>query len=185
LKRTIYLLCLIGVVAIAIAGCGSSGGDSSGASGAGAGAGKGGSGSGGSSSKQVSNPEDTPIAVISANKISGLGQVLVDSEGRTLYDFHKDKRSLYSAKGSACYGPCAEDWPPLLTGGEPGVEGKAIETKLSTLERKDGTLQVTYFGHPLYTYAGDEKPGEANGNDVKAFGGRWYALGPEGEEREG
>jgi predicted lipoprotein with Yx(FWY)xxD motif len=177
-KRTVYALCLIGAIAIAIAiaiaGCGSGGGDSS-ASGA-----SGGSPSGGS--KQVSNPEDIPIAVISAKKAGDLGEVLVDSEGRTLYDFHKDKRSLYSAKDSACYGTCTEEWPPLLTGGEPGAEGKAIETKLSTLARKDGTLQVTYYGHPLYTYAGDKKPGEANGNDVKAFGGEWYALGPEGEE---
>jgi predicted lipoprotein with Yx(FWY)xxD motif len=179
-KRTIYALCLIGAIATVMVGCGSSGGDTSSASTANSG--KSGSGSGGSGSKQVSDPEDTPIAVVSASKIDGLGNVLVDSEGRTLYDFHKDKRSLYSAKASACYGACAEDWPPLLTGGEPKAEGGAIETKFSTLERKDGTLQVTYYGHPLYTYTGDRKPGEANGNDVKAFGGQWYALGSEGEE---
>jgi predicted lipoprotein with Yx(FWY)xxD motif len=177
-KRTIYGLCLIAAIATAIAGCGS--GDTGSTS-----SGKGGSGSGGSGDKQVSNPEDTPIAVISASQAGDLGEVLVDAEGRTLYDFHRDKRSLYSAKESACYGACAEEWPPLLTGGEPGAEGKAIETKLSTLERKDGSLQVTYYGHPLYTYAGDEQPGEANGDDVKAFGGQWYALGPEGEEPEG
>lgn len=178
MRRTIYALCLIGAIAAVIAGCGN-GGDSTSASGSGGG--KEGAGSGGATSNQVSNPEDIPIAVISTGKAGQLGQVLVDSEGRTLYDFHKDKRSLYSAKDSACYGACVEDWPPLLTGGEPGAEGKAMATKLSTLERKDGTLQVTYYGHPLYTYAGDRKPGEANGNEAMAFGGRWYALGPEGE----
>jgi predicted lipoprotein with Yx(FWY)xxD motif len=172
-KRTIYALCLAATVAVVIAGCGS--GDSTGASSASG-------GSGGSGGQQVSNPEDIPIAVISANRVGGLGEVLVDSEGRTLYDFQKDKRSLYSAKDSACYDACAEDWRPLLTGGEPGAEGKAFPTKLSTLERKGGTLQVTYYGHPLYAYVGDKKPGEANGNDVKAFGGQWYAVGPEGEE---
>lgn len=173
MKRTIYALCLLGVIATAIAGCGS---DSSSTSGAES------SGDGGSTGKQGSNPEDFPVAVISAVKVGDLGVILVDSEGRTLYVFHKDKRSLYSARSSACYGACAEKWPPLLTGGEPEAEPKASPTKLSTFKRKDGTLQVTYYGHPLYTYVGDKKPGEANGNDVKAFGGQWYALGPHDQE---
>jgi predicted lipoprotein with Yx(FWY)xxD motif len=167
-KRTICALCVFGAIAAVIAGCGG-GGDSTTASGG----------------TQVSSQEDSSIAVVSAAKVGNVGTVLVDSEGRTLYDFHKDKRSLYSAFSSACYGACAEEWPPLLTEGEPGAEGGAVETKLSTLERKDGTLQVTYYGHPLYTYTGDQKPGEANGNDAKAFGGQWYALGPEGEEPGG
>jgi predicted lipoprotein with Yx(FWY)xxD motif len=172
-KRTIYALCLIGVIATAIAGCGGSG-DSTSASG--------GSGSG---SQQVSNAEDIPpIATVSAVKVGNLGKVLVDSEGRTLYVFHKDKRSLYSAKSSACYGACAETWPPLLTGGETEAEKGASPTKLSTLKRKDGSLQVTYYGHPLYTYVEDKKPGEGNGNGVTAFGGEWYALGPENREPE-
>jgi predicted lipoprotein with Yx(FWY)xxD motif len=175
-KRTIYALCLIGAIAAVIAGCGSSGDSTTSASG------EGGSGSGG---KQVSNPEDVPVAIVSAEKVGDLGKVLVDSEGRTLYVFHKDKRSLYSAKSSACYGACAEAWPPLLTGGEAEAEKDASPTKLSLLTRKDGTLQVTYYGHPLYTYAGDKKPGEGNGNDIKAFGGEWYALGPENQEPEG
>jgi predicted lipoprotein with Yx(FWY)xxD motif len=172
-KRTIYALCLIGVVATVIAGCGGSD-DSVSAS-----------GGDGSGDKQVSNPENIPIAVISTENVGGLGKVLVDAEGRTLYVFHKDKRSLYSAKSSACYGACAEAWPPLLTGGESEAEKGASPTKLSGLKRKDGTLQVTYFGHPLYTYAEDKKPGEANGNGVTAFGGEWSALGPYNEEPGG
>jgi predicted lipoprotein with Yx(FWY)xxD motif len=168
-KRTIYALCLIGVMATLVAGCGSSG-DSTSASA--------GNGSGG---KPVSSSEDIPIAVVSAEKVGDLGKVLVDSEGRTLYVFHKDKRSLYSAKSSACYGACAEAWPPLLTGGETEAGKGASPTKFSGLIRKDGALQVTYYGHPLYTYEGDKKPGEANGNGVKAFGGEWTALGPYNE----
>jgi len=164
-KRTIYALCLIGAIATVIAGCGS-GGDSTGAS----------------DGKQASSPADIPIAIVSAEKVGDLGKVLVDSEGRTLYVFHKDKRSLYSAKSSACYGACAEAWPPLLTGGETEAGKGASPTKFSGLKRKDGTLQVTYYGHPLYTYEEDKKPGEANGNGVTAFGGEWYALGPYNEE---
>ncbi len=177
MKRTIYALCLIGAIATAIAGCGGSG-DSSSASGAH-------SGEGGSGGKQVSNPAAIPLAVVSAQNVGDLGKVLVDSEGRTLYDFHKDRRSRYSAKSSACYGACAKDWPPLLTGGEPEAGTGASPTKLGTFKRKDGTLQVTYFGHPLYTYVGDKKPGEGNGNDAKAFGGQWHALERGGEEPRG
>jgi predicted lipoprotein with Yx(FWY)xxD motif len=174
-KRTIYALCLIAAIATVIAGCGDSG-DTSSASG---------EGSGGSSGQQVSSPEAIAVAAISTEKVGDLGKVLVDSKGRTVYVFHKDKRSLYSAKGSACYGACAEAWPPLLTGGEPEAEKGASPTKLSTLTRKDGTLQVTYYGHPVYTYAEDKKPGEANGNGVTAFGGQWSALGPYNEEPGG
>ncbi len=173
MKRTIYALCLIGVTAAVIAGCGSGGDSSTGGAESSPG--------GGSNGKQVSNAEEFGITIVSARKVGDLGQVLVNSKGRTLYVFHKDKRSLYSAKSSACYGACAEKWPPLLTGGEPEAKPKASPTKLGTFKRKDGTLQVTYYGHPLYTYVGDRKPGEANGNDVKAFGGQWYALGPEGQ----
>lgn len=164
MKRTMYALCVIGAIAVAIAGCGGSG-DSTSASG----------------TTQVSSQDEIPIAVVSAEKVGDLGKVLVDSEGRTLYVFHKDKRSLYSAKSSACYGACAEAWPPLLTGGETEAGKGASPTKFSGLKRKDGTLQVTYFGHPLYTYEGDKKPGEANGNGVHAFGGEWSALGPYNE----
>jgi len=169
-KRTIYALCLGGVIATMIAGCGSS--DST-ANGADSGNGEGGS------SKEASNPGIPGVPVISAKQIGGVGKVLVDSEGRTLYLFDQDQHTLYSAQSSDCYGACAENWPPLLTEGEPEAEDGAFPTKLSTLKRKDGTLQVTYYGHPLYTYVGDKKPGEANGNDVKAFGGQWYASNPE------
>ena len=55
---------------------------------------------------------------------------------------------------------------------------------LGTTKRKDGTLQVTYAGRPLYTYVGDQRPGEANGNDIDPFGAEWYALQPNGQEPE-
>ena len=64
-----------------------------------------------------------------------------------------------------------------------GGEG-ASAAKLGTTKRKDGSVQVTYAGHPLYTYAPDKKPGEANGNDIDSFGAEWYALQGNGEEAE-
>jgi predicted lipoprotein with Yx(FWY)xxD motif len=97
----------------------------------------------------------------------------------TLYDFHKDKGGK-----SACYDACAAAWPPLLTEGNPQAQGPADRSMLGTTKRKDGTLQVTYNGWPLYTYVADQKPGEANGNDIDQFGAEWYALMPNGQEPE-
>ncbi len=108
-----------------------------------------------------------------------LGKVIVDAEGMTMYDFHKDKGTT-----SACYGACAEAWPPLLTKGKPTVSGGAEASLIGITKRKDGTEQVTYNGHPLYGFVEDQKPGETNGNDVDAFGAQWYALMPNGEEPE-
>ena len=109
-----------------------------------------------------------------------LGKVIVDAKGFTLYDFHKDKGGK-----SACYGACAKVWPPLLSEGQPQAGEGAMASKLGTTKRKDGTLQVTYAGWPLYTYEADKKPGDANGNDIDSFGAEWYALQPSGEEAEG
>ena len=106
-----------------------------------------------------------------------LGPVLVDAKGFTLYDFHKDKGTT-----SACYGSCAKIWPPLTTAGAPTASNGAMASQLGTTKRSDGSVQVTYAGHPLYTYVVDKKPGEANGNDFSSFGARWHALKPSGED---
>ncbi len=116
-------------------------------------------------------------AVISLASAPKLGLILVDSKGLTVYDFHKDKGTK-----SSCYGACEQGWPPVISAGQPQAGNGASASKLGTTERKDGTMQVTYAGHPLYTFAGDQKPGEANGNDVSAFGAQWYALKGSGEE---
>lgn len=173
MNKIIYVLCLAAAVAVVIAGCG--GGDST-SSGSAYG------GKGGSGSKRASETAEASAGgdgVVSAAKVSGLGTILVDSEGRTLYDFHKDKGSK-----SACYGACAGAWPPLLTEGDPQAQGPADRSMLGTTKRKDGTVQVTYNGWPLYTYVGDQNPGEANGNDIDQFGAEWYALQPSGQEPE-
>jgi predicted lipoprotein with Yx(FWY)xxD motif len=109
-----------------------------------------------------------------------LGKIIVDSRGRTLYDFHKD-----SGAKSACYGACANIWPPLTSSGRPQAKGGAEASKLGTTQRTDGTTQVTYDGHPLYTYAGDARSGDTKGNGITSFGGSWHALHPSGEEAAG
>ncbi|HVO52858.1 MAG TPA: hypothetical protein VMT37_00440 [Solirubrobacterales bacterium] len=172
-------------LALTIAACGGGGAGSGGAYG-------GGSASGSSESSSESGKgnysyapptpangeaEESGNAYVALGSSAGLGTVLVDSKGFVLYDFHKDQGTT-----SACYGACAEGWPPLLTEGEPKPSNGANASLLGTTERKDGTVQVTYKGHPLYTFAGDQNPGEANGNDVSAFGAQWYALKGNGEE---
>lgn len=119
------------------------------------------------------------VMVIKVGKAGDLGSVITDSAGMTVYDFHKDKGTT-----SSCYGACEGAWPPVITSGEAKAAGGAQSSLLGTTKRKDGTLQVTYNGHPLYTFVGDKKPGEANGNDFSEFGAEWYALEPNGEEPE-
>jgi predicted lipoprotein with Yx(FWY)xxD motif len=112
-------------------------------------------------------------ATVSVRKTK-LGRVLVDGQGRTLYLFEKDK----GAK-SSCAGECAADWPPLMTSGKPKA-GSGVGAKLlGTTVRKAGR-QVTYDGHPLYTYVADSKAGQTNGQGSDAFGAAWYVLAPSG-----
>jgi predicted lipoprotein with Yx(FWY)xxD motif len=161
------------IAVLAIAGCGSSSDNGSSSSSGGA------YGSGEESTKAATKPASTvgTVAVVTAASAPKLGKIIVDSKGFTLYDFHKDKGTT-----SSCYGGCAKVWPPLISEGEPQVGEGAMLSKLGTTQRKDGTLQVTYAGHPLYTYTADTKPGEAKGNDFSSYGAQWYALLPSGEE---
>jgi predicted lipoprotein with Yx(FWY)xxD motif len=119
-----------------------------------------------------------PATVGLAN--SGLGKILVDSQGRTLYLFKKD-----AGTKSACFGACASDWPPLRADGKPAVGSGASASMVGTTTRSDGKPQVTYDGHPLYLYEGDQKPGDTNGQGITAFGAAWYALSPAGNQVSG
>ena len=176
-NRTTYAFALLAIAAaLAIAGCGGSSDDES-AGGGGLYGGKGGSAT---STAEAPAGAESGAAVLTVASAPKVGAVLVDSKGFTVYDFHKDKGTT-----SSCYGACAEGWPPVTTEGAPTSGEGAMAAKLGTTERKDGTTQVTYAGHPLYTFAGDSKPGEANGNDVDAFGAEWYALKGNGQEAEG
>lgn len=185
MNRRTYAFALLALLAVVIAGC--SGGSSStstsetesGAKENASSESSGGGRYGGSESKSAGSESSGGSAAVISLGHTKVGMVLVDSNGLTLYDFHKDKGTT-----SSCYGPCAEGWPPVLSEGKPSVGNGASASKLGTTERKDGTIQVTYAGHPLYTFVEDKKPGEAHGNDVSAFGGQWYALKGNGEEAD-
>jgi predicted lipoprotein with Yx(FWY)xxD motif len=152
---------LVALLALAVAGCGGGGSSES-------------TTATNSESSKEASPE-TGQAVLTSASVSGLGTVLVNSEGLTVYQFLKDKGSTPS-----CYGACEEAWPPVISKGKPTAGEGASASLLGTTERKDGSLQVTYSGHPLYTFIEDKAPGEANGNGSEAFGGLWWALDQEG-----
>jgi predicted lipoprotein with Yx(FWY)xxD motif len=108
---------------------------------------------------------------------SPLGRILVDSKGIALYDFVPDKGTT-----SVCYDACAALWPPLVTNGKP-IAGPGVRASLlGTTKRKDGKLEVTYNGHPLYYWVGDHKPGQTTGQGLNQFGGPWWVLSPVGKE---
>jgi predicted lipoprotein with Yx(FWY)xxD motif len=105
---------------------------------------------------------------------SRYGRILIDGSGRTLYLFSHDRRAA-----STCGGACAVAWPPFLTRGRPHVRGLP-STLLGTTRRGGGSPQVTYAGHPLYYYRGDQRPGEILCQAVQEFGGFWYVVSPRG-----
>jgi predicted lipoprotein with Yx(FWY)xxD motif len=107
-------------------------------------------------------------AMLRTTTIGGVS-VLTNGSGRTLYWFAPDTPS-----SSACYGTCAAYWPPVI--GNPAAGPGVALSKIATIRRTDGTLQVTYAGHPLYTYIGDTAPGQASGNDINLNGGFWYEV---------
>ena len=112
-------------------------------------------------------------ALVKVSKTS-LGRILVDSRGRTLYLFEKDK-----SRKSMCSGSCATFWPPLLTTGKPRA-GAGVKAKLlGTTRRAGGALQVTYRGHPLYTFK-LERAGQTTGEGATDFGPPFYAVSPSG-----
>jgi predicted lipoprotein with Yx(FWY)xxD motif len=177
MTRTTYAMALLALVGtLAIAGCGSSSDSSSG----GVYGGKGSAGSSDTTTAKSPPGAESGAAVLTVATAPKVGAILVNSDGFTVYDFHKDKGTT-----SSCYGGCEGVWPPVTTEGAPTAGEGASASQLGTTKRKDGTVQVTYAGHPLYTYAADKKPGEANGNDFSSYGGEWYALQGSGEEAEG
>jgi predicted lipoprotein with Yx(FWY)xxD motif len=126
---------------------------------------------------RVHHPAGAGVRVAVAN--SGLGQILVDGRGRTLYLFAKDKGGK-----SACTGSCASFWPPLITSGKPLATAGANASLLGTIKRADGRLQGTYNHHPLYTLVKDTSKGQTNGEEIDAFGAEWYAVSAAGAKVE-
>jgi predicted lipoprotein with Yx(FWY)xxD motif len=160
LFAVILPLAAVALIAVVVAGCG---GSSSGTAG------------GGSAYGAATPAPKTATGTVSTRETK-LGRVLVDASGRTLYLFEKDKGAT-----STCNGACASIWPPLTAGkAKAGIGVTAAE--LGTTKRSDGKTEITYAGHPLYTYAGDQKPGDVAGQGLDQFGAEWYVLAPDGHK---
>jgi len=106
---------------------------------------------------------------------SKFGKILVDGHGRSLYLFDRDRN-----RKSSCYGGCAGEWPPLIVSGKPHATSGVKAALLGRTKRRDGRWQVTFRGHPLYTFAGDAAKGQTNGEGLDDFGGWWYLVSPAG-----
>jgi predicted lipoprotein with Yx(FWY)xxD motif len=129
--------------------------------------------SGGSANKSKPTPVNGGSAV--SVKHTSLGNTLVDANGRTLYLFQADRPnvSTLSRAGFAV-------WPAFTSAGKPLADGGVSAAHIGTIAGPKGTRLVTYYGHPLYYYVGDKKPGETNGQGLNEFGARWYVLSANG-----
>ncbi|WP_410574549.1 hypothetical protein [Amycolatopsis sp. cmx-4-61] len=108
--------------------------------------------------------------------VNGVGAVVTDADGKTLYRFDKD---LSQPPTSNCDGECATSWPPMLAGvATPMLKG-VQDTQVGTATRKDGSKQITLNGWPLYEYAGDKAAGDMNGQGAN---GTWFAVAPDGSK---
>jgi predicted lipoprotein with Yx(FWY)xxD motif len=105
---------------------------------------------------------------------SAYGRVLFDGSGQAIYLFDRETGSVPD-----CYDDCAVAWPPVVTAGTPVGTEETRTDLLGTTPRNDGSIQVTYAGHPLYYYAHEDK-NEVTCHDVDEFGGLWLAVAPTG-----
>src|SRR3954447_19365880 len=136
-------------------------------------------GCGGGGNSNASGPPTTASGAAATVGVSNesLGNILVDSKGRTLYLFSRDSGTM-----SECTGACAVNWPPLMATGKPTIGSGADASLVSTTSRSGAAKQVTYNGHPLYLFKNDKNPGDTNGQALNAFGDNWYALSPAGDQ---
>jgi len=128
----------------------------------------------------ASSPAGTPAppaAITVSLRNTPLGQILVDGSGRTLYLFEADKTNI-----SNCYGDCASVWPPLIASSTPTGAAGINQSLLTTTTRKDGSLEVTYNGHPLYYFVSDKQAGETTGQAISSFGAEWYVISAAGSK---
>jgi len=110
-----------------------------------------------------------------AVKSSLYGRILFDGRGFVLYGFTRDRLGK-----SACTGACAKAWPPYIVKSRPRAGQGVSAARLGTTKRRDGSLQATYAGRPLYYYIGDKKPGQILCQNVTEFGGIWRVIRPNG-----
>jgi predicted lipoprotein with Yx(FWY)xxD motif len=161
----------IGVAILALAGCSGGGDDDADAGGA-------------AGTQESAAPEESVEPTEDATDDAGgetaveladtsLGEVLVDREGMTLYMFDPDEQGE-----STCYDQCATAWPPLTVDGDPTVGEGLDDSLVGTVERTDGTMQVTYNSWPLYYWQDDQAAGDVKGQAVNDV---WWVLGADGE----
>ena len=127
----------------------------------------------------ATQPDDSPKAKGTTITLgdSEFGSMLFDSKKQAIYIFEKDPKGE-----TVCYDECAEAWPPVYTDGEPKAGDGVKDALLGTVKRRDGRLQVTYAGQPLYFYD-HEGPGEVRCHNVNLNGGLWWVVGPSGKRR--
>jgi predicted lipoprotein with Yx(FWY)xxD motif len=163
-------IALVCAVAVALAGCGDDDGGDEGAY-----------SSDPTTTQATTTEERKPAQPAAGTEIvlrdSEFGSMLFDSKKQAIYIFERDSKGKTN-----CYDECAEAWPPVYTDGEPKA-GKGVEQSLlGTVKRRDGKLQVTYAGQPLYFYA-HEGPGEVRCHNIDLNGGLWWVVGPDGKRR--
>lgn len=125
-------------------------------------------------------PEPVEQARLETRQQADYGPYLTDREGMSLYLFAMEE----PGSGSHCAQSCAIAWPPYTTRQAPQAGEGVDADKLGTIEREDGTRQVTYAGWPLYYFSGDKEAGDALGQDVLHLGAPWYLVSPAGEKIE-
>ncbi len=169
--RTISSLSVLVVVLAALAGCGGSSTPSSSSSASTP------APAPSSSSTSSSSSSSSSGATVSSASVSGLGKILVNGQGHTLYTFAPDKHAKVT-----CVSTCASLWPPLklTTGQKATASGGVNSALLSSLPDPEGGSVATYAGWPLYTYVSDSTAGQATGQGLETNGGLWYVIGPAG-----
>jgi predicted lipoprotein with Yx(FWY)xxD motif len=134
------------------------------------------SGSSGSGSSGSGSTASSGTDIVKTASVNGVGTVLVNSSGRTLYMLSADKGDRVTCGSS----PCTTIWPPLLVPSTPSAGPGITTSMLGTARTPAGTMQATYGGWPLYTYSGDSASGQANGQGIQDFGGIWHPLATSG-----
>lgn len=107
---------------------------------------------------------------------SAYGTYLADDDGHAVYLFTADSKGV-----STCHDACAKAWPPMVTSGAP-LAGPGVNAALLGTIARNGSMQVTYAGKPLYYFAGDKAAGSPAGEGIKNFGGEWYLVAPNGQD---
>src|SRR6478735_10342743 len=157
--RMLLAVLAVAASAVVLAACSSSGTSST----------------GGSGSTSTSTPAAATAGSLKTTTIGG-ATVLTNAKGITLYSFAPDTPTK-----SNCNGTCAQNWPPV----KGPATASGVTGTFGTIKRSDGSVQVTFDGHPLYTFVGDTAPGQAKGNGLNAAGGLWHEITTSGSAPAG